>query len=62
MFSHPHFIVKAVRFCYRKSTDIEQFKIQTVVNTLGSVVDMYSVPSLNNLCRVLELEELTLAY
>ena len=28
---------------------------------LGSVVDMYSVPWLNNLCHVLELEELTLA-
>ena len=31
------------------------------VNALGSVVDMYTVPSLNNLCRVSELEQLTLA-
>ena len=33
-----------------------------IVNTLGSVVDMYTVPSLNNLCRVSQLEHLTLAY
>ena len=31
--------------------DIKQFKIHAVINTLGSVVDMYSGPSLNNLCR-----------
>jgi len=35
---------------------------EPVVNTLGSVVDKYSVPSLNSLCRVSELEELTLAF
>ena len=44
-----------------QSTDSEQFKMHTVVNTLGSVVDMHSVPSLKNLCRVWELEELALA-
>ena len=44
-----------------QSTDTEQFKMHTVVNTLGSVVDMFSVPSLKNLCRVWELEELALA-
>ena len=32
-----------------QSTDTEQFKMHTVVNTLGSVVDMHSVPSLKNL-------------
>ena len=42
--------------------DIEQFKILTVVNALDPVVDMHSVPSLNNLCRASDLEELTLAY
>ena len=42
--------------------DTEQFKIHTVMNTPGSVVVMYSIPSLNNLCLVSELEELTLAY
>ena len=36
--------------------------MRAVVNALGSVVDMYSVTSLNNLCRVSKLEELTLAY
>ena len=36
--------------------------IQSSINALGSVVDMYSVPSLKKLCRVSELEELTLAY
>ena len=42
--------------------DTERFKIHIVVNAVGSVVDMYSVPSLNNLCCVLELEEHTLVY
>ena len=32
--------------------------MHTIVNALGSVVDMYSVLSLNNHCRVSELEEL----
>ena len=36
--------------------------VHKVVNALGSVVDMYSEPSLKNLCRVSDLEELTLAY
>lgn len=40
----------------------EQFEIHTVVKALGSVVDMYTIPSLHNLCRVLELKELSLAY
>ena len=31
--------------------------IHTVVNALGSVVDMYSEPSLKSLCRVSDLEE-----
>ena len=62
MFSHPHFIVKPVRFVrgHRESTDTEQFGIHA--DALGSVVDMYSIPSLNNLCHVSELEELTLAH
>ena len=42
--------------------DTEQFKIHTVMNAPGSVIGLYSVHSLNNLCRVSELEELTLAY
>ena len=36
--------------------------MHTVVNTVGSVVDMYTVPLLINLCFVSELEHLTLAY
>lgn len=36
--------------------------VHAIVNTLGSVVNMYTVPSLNNLCRVSQLEHLTLAY
>ena len=40
----------------------EQFKLHTVVNALGSFVDMYQVPSLNNFWLVWELEQLTLAY
>ena len=46
------------------TTVTERFKIHAVVNALGSVVDkyMYTVPSLNNACRVSELEQLTLAY
>ena len=36
--------------------------MHTVVNALGSVVDINSVPSLNNLCHVSELEDLILAY
>ena len=40
----------------------EQLKIHTVMNAPGSVVGSYSLPSLNNLCRVSELDKLTLAY
>lgn len=40
----------------------EQFEIHTVVKALGSVVDVYTILSLHNLCRVLELEEISLAY
>ena len=36
--------------------------VHAVVNNLGSVVNMYSVPSLNNLCHVSEFEQITLAY
>ena len=36
--------------------------MHTVVNNLASVVDMYTVPLLNNLRCVSELEQLTLAY
>ena len=35
------------------------FRIHADVDALGSVVDMYSVPSLKYFCRVSELEELT---
>ena len=54
----PLFIIKAVSV--RDYQPTQQFQI--VVNVLGSVVGIYSVPSLKYLCRVSEFEELTLAY
>lgn len=50
----PSFIVKAIRFCYRGSTDTEKFKIHAVLKALPSVVDTCTVPSLDNLWPVLE--------
>ena len=42
--------------------ETEQLNIHSVIIGLGSVVDMYLLPWLNNLCCVSELEELILAY
>jgi len=64
VFTTPLFFnVKAVQYISVRDNQPRLNNLKyIVVNTLGSVVDMYSVSSLNNLCHVSELAELTLAF
>lgn len=56
------FHCESCTFLLEVITDTERLKIHRVVNALGSVVDLCTVPTLNNIRRVSELEKLSFTY